>query len=346
MRDAPGDRRSLALAIVAAASVVSVVSLLHPGTALSARLAGGREQAAVRRAFDTTAAHRRRLIVSIRTSTVSPAWAVVRSVTPVQAGRTSPGAAPLRLSSAYYHRVGGGQRGGSPPAAVRSDLDQPFRIAVAYQGSGSEAISYDQPYGSECAGQGGFVDSETVSVTPMSWSVRYVVDLDDVLAAARSSQGTVIVPEIAFEDIASTLDVTETLSRTVQDVGCNGSPRTYRCTETFHTGGPDPATDLSLTTSGGLTVGVPMQAVTSGTCDPTDYTLGPSLWDSGAATATAPHLGLVGGSLPANPYAPVRVAWPRSSGPRSLATSPCQGDGAACTDRFRWRGTVRLQPVS
>ena len=29
-----------------------------------------------------------------------------------------------------------------------------------------------------------------------------------------------------------------------------------------------------------------------------------------------------------------------------FAASPCQGDGAACTDVFSWHGTVSLQAVS
>jgi hypothetical protein len=65
------------------------------------------------------------------------------------------------------------------------------------------------------------------------------------------------------------------------------------------------------------------------------------------AAAEVPQLGLVGGSLPADPYAPVTVAWPRSSAAAStgLISSPCSGDVAVCSDAFAWRGTVRLMPV-
>ena len=49
-----------------------------------------------------------------------------------------------------------------------------------------------------------------------------------------------------------------------------------------------------------------------------------------------------------NPYAAVPVSWPLHS--LALASgftaSPCQGDGAACKDTFRWTGHIVLQAVS
>lgn len=321
--------------------------LLAPAGASAARLVGGRRQTALERAFNATAAHRARLIVSIRSSTVSPAWAVVRSVAAPKAGRTSGGAGSLRLTSAYYHQVGSRQRPGSPPAKVRADLNRTFRVAVVYSGTGTEAIASNPAYAGVCAGAGGFIDQETVSVSPMSWTVRYVVNLDDVLGAARGAQGSAIVPAVTFAGGASRVSAVERLSRVVQDVSCNGKATRFTCTQTFHLGGPDPAGQLSADSGGGLEVGVPTRVTTSGACDPADYTLGPSLWDGGGATADAAHLKLFGGALPANPYAPVKVSWPAGSplGGQGFAASPCQGD-STCSDAFRWSGTVRLQAAS
>lgn len=323
--------------------LATALLLLAPAGASAARLAGGRRQAGLERAFHATAAHRARLIVSIRTSTVSPAWAVVRSVAAPRAGR----AGALRLSSAYYRQAGSRERPGSPPARVRADLDRTFRVAVVYSGSGSETIDSNPAYSSVCAGVGGFVDRETVSVSPMSWTVRYVVNLDDVLGAGRSAQGSAVVPAVTFAAGGSRVSAVERLTRVVQDVGCNGRTSRFTCTKTFHPGGADPAGRLSRGPGGGLEVAVPVRVTTKGACSPADYTLGPSLWDGGAATADAPHLGLFGGALPANPYAPVKVSWPGGSalGGQGFATSPCQDD-ATCGDAFHWRGTVRLQAVS
>ncbi|HEY2441375.1 MAG TPA: hypothetical protein VGI07_14165 [Solirubrobacteraceae bacterium] len=336
--------RSTAAPLVATVSLLSAILVLGSPAALAARLVGGAEQAAIRRAFDTSASHRRRLIASIRVSTVDSAWAVVRSVAPQTAGS----ARALTLTSAYYHRVGGSERPGSPPATVRADLTRTFRIAVVYTASGTESITYAQRYRSDCAGQGGFTESEIAQVRPMSWTVRYVVDLDDVLAAAGSAQGSALVPAISFAAAGSRLSAVERLVHTVQDAGCNAPPKTFRCAKTFHLGGADPAGQLSSTAAGGLEVGVPFRTTSTGVCAPEDYVLGPSLWDSGAGIANATALGLLGGRLPGRPYAPVRVSWPGNSGAQSqpFAASPCQGDAAVCQDAFQWRGTVRLEPVA
>jgi hypothetical protein len=71
------------------------------------------------------------------------------------------------------------------------------------------------------------------------------------------------------------------------------------------------------------------------------------MWDTGGATALVGQLGLLGGGLPANPYAPVHVSWPGGSAAEAqgFAASPCQGDAGACTDAFTWRGTVTLRAV-
>jgi hypothetical protein len=329
----------------AAIVVVLVGGLVAPSLAPAAKLVGGREQAALARAFRTGAGHRHRVIVSIRVSTVSPAWAVVRSVRP--AGVAGSHAATPSVSSTYYHRAGHSERVRTPPVGVRSDLASPLRVAIVYAGAGGESIAYEQSSHSACGGAGPFTDSETVTVRPMAWRVRYIVDLDALEAAVPGAPGALpsLVPHVTFDAAGSRLDAVENVSRTVLDAGCNGSPGTFRCQTTFHLGGPDPAGQLSFPGTAGLEVGLPTSVTTSGACDPNDYTLGPSLWDSGAGTALVGRLGLVGGSLPADPYAPVRVSWPGGSAqPRDgFAASPCQGDGAVCSDTFHWQGTVRLQ---
>ncbi|MFZ0090019.1 MAG: hypothetical protein WAL63_10955 [Solirubrobacteraceae bacterium] len=334
--------------VAAASAVVSAVAALGSPAAPAAhaaRLVGGREQAAIANAFRAGSAHRSRVIVSIRASTVAPSWAVVRSVTPQPAGTTTPRAARLNLHNSYFHLVGGAARPGTPRNAVRADLDRDFQVAVVYTGSGGESIAYSRLYRSVCAGAGNFTDVETATVSPMAWSVRYVVDLDDVVAATRSSDGTVLVPAVSFVAGASRLDAVESLSRTVIDTGCNGRPTSFHCQMTFHLGGQDPAAQVSF--AAGLAVGLPTTSTAVGACNPDDYTLGPSLWDGGAATALVGRLGLLGGRLPANPYAPVAVAWPESSAQSlGFVVSPCQGAGGACTDTFDWKGTLALRALS
>ncbi|HEY6523283.1 MAG TPA: hypothetical protein VIY10_05890 [Solirubrobacteraceae bacterium] len=326
---------------------VCALGLAMPSAGLAARLVGGRPEQAIARAFSAQRSHHGQAIASIRTSSVNGTWAVVRSVTPQAAGQKRSGATPA-LRSTYYHLVRGQARPQPPPRAVRADLARDFRVQVVYAGSGRESIAYTQNDLSVCAGAGFFTDQETDTVTPMTWSVRYVVNLDDLLSAVRGRGGTTLVPNVTFDFAGSHVSATETISRSVQDVGCNGRATTFGCTMTFAAGGPDPGGQLSFPAGSGLEAGVPMAARSRGACDPDNFTLGPSLWDSGAATALVGQLPLLGGTLPAQPYAPVKVAWPGGSADQaqSFAASPCQGDGAACTDAFAWRGTVSLQPVS
>jgi hypothetical protein len=328
------------------AALAAVLAL--PSPAVAARLIGGGEQASVARAFSSLAAHRNDLIVSIRASSVSPSWFVIKSARPESTGRVGAGALPLRLQTTYVHRVGGGIRPGIPPAAAKADLSRDFRVAVVYSGSGSEQMTYSQIYRSVCAGAGGFIDSESEAVSPMSWNVRFVVDLDSVKATLRSAAGATIVPAVTFDGGASRLDATEHLTRTYVDQGCFSRPTTFECTSRFHLSQPGADALLSFDPGLGTEIGIPMRAGKSGRCAPEDFTLGPSLWDSGASTALAPRLGLLGGTLPGDPYAPQHVSWPGNSAleQEGFLAGPCQGIPFTCTDTFRWQGTVRLAPVT
>jgi hypothetical protein len=336
--------RVVAMVMVLCAAALAAV-LAAPPAGMAARLVGGSTQKAIARAFSTPRSHRGQVIVSIRTSTVSRSWAVVRSVTPLAAGQTRSGTVPV-LHSAYYHLVGRRARPASPPRAVRADLSRGFSVEVVYTGVGSESISYGQLYRSVCPGSGGFTDAATDAVNPMSWTVRYVVNLDELESAVRGPAGVNLVPHVVFDALGSRIDASEVVVRTLQDKGCNRNPTTFTCTRTFTPGGTDPGGQLSFP-GGGLEVGVPMATHPIGACDPDNFTLGPSLWDGGGATALVSRLGLLGGTLPTDPYAPVTVSWPGGSAAQTqgFAVSPCQGDAAACTDRFTWRGTVALQAV-
>jgi hypothetical protein len=144
----PDRARLLMLAALAGAL------LALPGTATEAKLLGGRQQAAVRKAFFRLRAHRGELITSIRASPIPPSWAVVRWAAPTSGGD---GQAAPRLHSAYYHRGPGGESPGQPPAKVARDLSTPFRVTVLYTGFGTESVSYEQTYRSVCDGGGGFI---------------------------------------------------------------------------------------------------------------------------------------------------------------------------------------------
>jgi hypothetical protein len=324
--------------------LLMLLALLAPGVAHAARLVGGREQARIARAFFSRPAHRGQAIVSTRVSSRAPAWAVVKSVAPQRSrARGASGRLP-RLQSAYYHVTGARVRPGVPPAAARADLAGDLRVNVVYSGSGGETIAYHQRYRSVCPGDGGFTDDQRDTVTPMSWKVTYEVDLDALQSAVRGPVGTVLIPAVSFLPSASTLSAREILTRTAVDEGCNGQPTSFEC-NTSYAMGTVSHSGLSFLAAGGLEIDVPTAANPSGNCDPSDYTLGPSLWESGATTAVTRRLGLVGGTLPANPYAPVTVSWPRDSPALTSGSpsSPCQGDATACHDTFRWTGRVALQ---
>ena len=291
------------------AGLLTLAVMLLPGVAHAARLVGGREQSAIAKAFFAHRAHRGLAIVSTRVSTTAPAWAIVRSVRPQASGRTTAAGHAPRLQSTYYRRVRGRVKPGAPPARARADLARAFRIAVVYSGSGSETVAYRQLYRSVCPGAGGFTDQQSDAVKPMSWSVRYVVDLDALQSAVRAPGGTVLVPAVSFDRSRSRVSAREIRSRTAIDEGCNGQPTTFECDATYSVGSPPDAL-LSFPAAGGLEIGVPTKANPSGDCDPSYYTLGPSLWDSGATTAVASRL-RPGGRRPARQ--------PLRAGPRIVA---------------------------
>jgi hypothetical protein len=320
-----------------------------PGAATAARLIGGHDQRVVARAFDGL--HTRRLIVSIRASTVSPSWVVVKSVMPEASGRTDSAARRIKLRSTYFHLVGGHATPGTPPQAALADLAARFEVALVYKGSGSEAVQYQQLYRSGCAGAGGFIDQQQETVSPMSWSVRFVVDLDSVLEAVQGPQGATVVPAVVFDAGASRLNAVEKLTRSYIDQGCFNSPTTSNCSTVFSFSNTGADGDLDLDPGFGTEIGIPMAGRSRGQCSPDNYTIGPSLWDDGASTVVAPQLGLLGllgERLPGNPYAPIHVSWPVNSALEQdgFLVSPCQGIPASCTDRLKWQGFVQLRPVS
>ncbi len=343
-RSALAPRRAHAGAVALLAAATLTLSALAAPAAGAAQLVGGREQAAIARAFRGASSHAHLAIVSIRASTVAPSWSIVEAVSTRAAGPRASSATALAIHTAYYHRSGGRERSGTPPPAVLIDLARPFEVAVVYAGSGSESIAYQQVYRSNCAGAGGYTVSESDAVSPMTWSVRYVVDLDDLKAVAGDGSSATVVPTISLDAGGSSLNATERISQTTVDAGCNASASTSRCTETFGLAGP-PAVSFSATA--GLEIGIPMRPRSSGNCNPAGYTLGPSLFDLGATTALIPGLDLLGGALPARPYAPVAVAWPAGAATtaQGFASSPCQEDTAACIDTLSWHGTVTVQPL-
>lgn len=331
----PDRARRLAIGLV----ILGLLAL--PTTAPAAKLIGGSEQAAVSKAFAKLKGQAGETIVSIRASTVTPSWVVVKSV---KAQRGDSSRAP-RVRTTFLHHAGNRFRAASPPRRARADLSAPFEVAMVYSGSGSEAVHYKQTYRTTCIGGGGFVDKQNATVTPMSWSVRYLIEPDRLQAAVRTAAGVAIVPTVAFDSSASVLSASEKVTRTYVDNGCFDTPTTVTCTSAFHllTKGAD--SDLSFDPGVGTEIGIPMRATNKGKCDPDNFTIGPSLWDEGASVAAVGKLDLIGGRLPANPYGRVRVSWPGSSAlkQQDFLTSPCQGIASVCTDSLRWRGTVQLQ---
>lgn len=126
--------------------------------------------------------------------------------------------------------------------------------------------------------------------------------------------------------------------------------RNFSCSTVYHLASNGADSDLGFDPELGTEIGIPMVGRNTGQCSPEDYTVGPSLWDSGASTVVVPRLGLLGllgKQLPANPYAPIRVSWPVDSAlaQEGFLVSPCEGITASCTDQLKWHGSVQLQPV-
>ena len=144
----------------------------------------GRDRARVLRA---RRAHRGQAIVSIRASTVSPAWVVVKSVRPQAAGRTAAAASRQAADAPTSTGSAAAQRGAADPAGGPGRPEPATsRSRCVYSGSGWRRSPTQQTYRSSCAGGGGFIDKQNETVTPMSWTVRYVVDLDRLQAAVRT----------------------------------------------------------------------------------------------------------------------------------------------------------------
>ena len=323
------------------------MALTAPAAATAARLAGGRQQARLAAAFFARPAHRGQAIVSTRVSTVAPAWAVVTSVRPQRAGRGAPAGRTPPLQRTYYHLVKGREKLAVPPRsarAARADLAAPFRVAVTYRASGAESIAYHQLYRSVCAGAGGFSDTEQVTVQPMSWRVRYVVDLDDLQSAVRGPAGTVLVPAVSFDRAGSTVSAREILTRTAIDRGCNGQPTTYDCNASYSLGPRLTGAALLPRRRGASRWASPRRPTRAAT----------------AIRRTSPSGRRCGTAArpPRWPASPPRrrdaARQPLRAGGRRLAAnapalstgmpaSPCQGDAAACRDTFRWSGHVSLQ---
>lgn len=337
-------RRADRARLVAIVGMIVAGATLLPGTATAARLVGGREQTAVLRAFTRSRGARREVATSVRASTAARSWVVVRWVHPATGSEVH--APSPTLHSTFFQVSGGRVSAGSPPAAARRDLQAPFSVGVLYSGSGSETVSYQQSTRSICIGSGSYVDTERETVTPMRWTVRYVVDLDRLQAAVTAGRSTAVLPTVTFDRGGSQLSAAEQSSRTTVDQGCFGPTRTIRCASSYFLRVPGAPAQVDLGPAG-LQIGIPMATVHRGDCVADDYTLGPSLWDGGAATVSVGALSLTGGRLPPNPYAPVAVTWPLSAAgvQQGYLTSPCQGITAECTDTMRWTGSVRLQAL-
>ncbi len=330
---------------IAIAGVLAAAVLWLPGTAAAAHLVGGREQTAVLHAFARAHGSRPEVATSVRASTAARSWVVVRWVSPATGSEVRPPAPTLH--NRFFHVSGPRVTAGVPPTAARRDLLAPFSVAVLYTGGGSEAVRYQQSTRSICNGNGTYVDTEQETVTPMSWTVRYVVNLDRLQAAVSAGRSTAVLPTVTFDRRGSQLSAAEQSSRSSVDQGCFGPTRTIRCTSSFSLRVTGAAAQFGLGPAG-LQIGIPMATAQHGDCVADDYTLGPSLWDGGAATVAVSALSLTGGRLPVNPYAPVSVGWPFSAAgaQQGYLTSPCQGITVECTDTLRWKGTVRLQSLS
>jgi hypothetical protein len=329
--------------LIAIVGVIAAAATFPTGAATAAQLVGGREQAAVLKAFARSRGAHAEVATSVRASTTARSWAVVRWVSPATGAK--PGPPVPTLHSSFFH-VGGRVTAGSPPAAARRDLQAPFSVAVVYTGHGSEVVHYQQSTRSICTGNGMYVDTEQETVTPMSWTVRYIVSLDRLQAAVAAGRTTAVLPTITFDRSGSQLSAAEQSSRTSVDQGCFGPTRTIRCASSYFLRVPGAAAQVGFG-SAGLQIGIPMATRHRGDCAAQSYPLGPSLWDAGAATVSVGALSLTGGRLPVHPYAPVSVLWPLSAAgaQQGYLASPCQGIAAECTDTMRWTGSVRLQAL-
>jgi hypothetical protein len=335
------DRGRGSVRLIAA---VTFALLALPAGADAARLVGGDAWTAISRAFDRVGGHRGQVIISIRASTVNPSWSVVKSARVPTPGSSVPTPA-IVLQRTYFQALHERPLAGLPPAAVMADLDSDFRIEIVYAGSGTETFRYQASNGSQC-GPGSYTDLEQGSVSPMSWRVGYVVDLDRILAILRSSEGDTIVPAVTFALQGSELSAVQRVSRSSLDTGCGDHARSYVCTTTYHLPSSSQAQPVWFAPGGVTGIPVPFSRSSSGECAAGDYASGPSLWDGGAATAVVAGLSVVARRPPADPYARIAVSWPAASPPARYGFLPnaCGTPIDDCVDQLSWSATVSLIP--
>ena len=261
-------------------------------------------------------------------------------------GRATAGSRTVKLAERLLQAGPRRRARGTPTSGGPADLSQDFKVAVLYSGSGAETVAYSQSTAACASAEGGYVDQQQDTVSPMSWSVRYVVDLDSLVAAVRDAEGDDAGPggdlrgrrlggERHREDEPHLPSTTAAAARRPPQ----------RARSHFSAGGPGADGALSFDSGAGLEVGVPMRGRAAGSAVPrTTRSVRrcgtaaprPRWWTSSTCWAAASH---------ANPYGRVRVAgrqarrWPS----HGLIASPCQGDSAGCSDSMR--GPARSAPA-
>ncbi len=161
----------------------------------------------------------------------------------------------------------------------------------------------------------------------MSWTVRYVVDLDRLQAAVSAGRSTAVLPTVRFDRGALSA-----VGRGAELAHHRG-PGLLRsdADDSLHQQLLPPVSGAAAQVGlgpAGLQIGIPMATRHRGDCAADDYTLGPSLWDGGAATVAVSALSLTGGRLPAQSLrsGARRMAAQRRRRPAGLPDQPLPGD--------------------
>jgi hypothetical protein len=301
--------------------------------ASAARFASPSEARALRSAFLHERGHAGTVITAITVSTTAPGWASVAYLPAAQAVAAK--VKIITVTREYYRDRPRSHPTPTklPPKKAKSDLKKDLWVKLTYEGSGSEHYKSTDSGAGEC---GGSTETSTVTakVEPAKWKYAYLLDLDKM---EREAGG--LDPLVRLVSAPTDVSVVRDLER--EQTHCNPPNESWSCITTF--GAPrNVFPGMVAFTSSGTNILTPMVAASApqGTgCVDTLGIFGLQPGFTGAAVAINWHL--IGGMLPADPYAPIPVTYQRNALNKVNACSTFSGNGP-CSDTTEWSGEVTL----
>jgi hypothetical protein len=322
------------------AAVAALALLASPAAASAAKLAGAKQDGALRTAFQRDRHHTGASIVSIRVSTAKAGWAMIEWI-PKGAPESVTSAAKPTVQRTTYH---GTKPDSKPPKKVKKDLLEPLKVRLTFEGKGSESVDLKTTSQGECGGS--VTDERTESISPIQWNISYVLDLDHFTLIRTSDPhygGDLLQVLTHYEPSRSTVSVIEQRHHAATD-DCDGATNTYDCTQTFGSPSQDSTGAVAIDRLG-LVVQLETQlTATQGDCANTTFAAKP-YYDDGGISAFTPALRILGGDLPADPYAPVTVTYPTNDFLEGYNGACALSGTTECHDDYSWTGQIQLHPM-